>query len=307
MTTPHVRRGRLSKKRLAYERFTYLVNPLRSGNNLPERLRNTGLWERLFRAADPLRHWYWRAKNIPYAQPAAEDDQSGRAIVDALRRDGIAVCPGFATEEQAEELLRSAKRYAKEAAGVDVDALAPQQQAHLNFMGADLDDDDPVMRFMRSPRLFAIARAHLGFTPRLRRVAFFVNQPQPDLSGHLNYEKHFHIDPHDFRVLKFFLYLNEVGTDDGPFTYVRGTHYFGRHRGIIPRLPAGAISTETMARFVRLDEWLEVTGGPRTGVFAETSGVHRGGRNRAGARLMLVAEYASRHPWVRYDHDIPKP
>jgi hypothetical protein len=40
-------------------------------------------------------------------------------------------------------------------------------------------------------------------------------------------------------------------------------------------------------------------------IFAEYDRpVHRGGRTEAGHRLMLVAEYASRHPWIRFDHDI---
>lgn len=298
--------GSLSPSRRAWQRFLYLTNPLRSGNSYPRVLRDNPLWEALVRMMDPARHWYWRLKNAAHPREPMPISDRGRTVLEDLRRDGIAVQPGFVPEAQLRELLTSSADYARAAQGLDLDSLEPGRQAHFNRMGADLHEDDPVSRFFRSPELVAIAQAHLGFKPRLRRFALFVNQPQPHLEGHLNYEKHFHIDPHDFRVLKLFVYLSDIGPENGPFTYVRGTNFHGRHRGILARLPSGTIETGIMERCVPRGEWLEVNGSAGTAIFAETSGVHRGGRNTAGVRLMLVGEYASHHPWERYDHDIPR-
>src|SRR5262249_50767458 len=156
--------------------------------------------------------------------------------------------------------------------------------------------------FLKGRELMTVASLHLGFAPRLRRLALFFNQPLPDLKGPRNVEKHFHTDSHDFRILKLFVYLRDTGPRNGPFTYVRGSHYHGRRRGPACRLPSySEISGEEMATFAPRSEWIEATGAAGTIVFAETSGIHRGGRTEQGSRLMLVAEYASHHPWIRFD------
>lgn len=291
--------------RRVWERVLYLANPFRSCNSYPRAFRDTDLWERAWKSADPIRHRYWRLKNAGHPARAAALTERGRSILQALRGDGIAVTPGFLAPELLAHMERTARLYARTAAGIDIDAPKPEQQCHLNNLGNDLDAGDPIMRFLRSEEMIAIAGAHLGFEPRLRRLALFFNQRQSDLSGADNVEKHFHADNHDFRILKCFLYLHDTGPRNGPFTYVRGTHYHGTLRGVVGRLPSySEISSDELESFVPPDRWVLATGPAGTVIFAETSGVHRGGRTEEGHRLMLVAEYASRHPWVRFDHDI---
>jgi hypothetical protein len=254
---------------------------------------------------DPLRHRYWILKNARHPPRSAALTERGRLIVQALRSDGIGICPGFVPPDLLAHMEQTARLYTRDAAGIDIDSPLPEQQCHLNNMGNDLGGDDPIMRFLRSDELLAIAGEHLGFEPRLRRLALFFNQPREDLSGADNVEKHFHADNHDFRILKCFLYLHDTGPRNGPFTYVRGTHFHGPQRGVVGRLPSySEISSEEMESFVPQARWVLATGPAGTAIFAETSGVHRGGRTEEGHRLMLVAEYASRHPWVRFDHDI---
>jgi hypothetical protein len=291
--------------RRLWERILYLANPLRSCNSYPRAVRDSDLWERVWTSADPVRHWYWRLKNAAHPVPPGSLTERGRAMLQALRDDGIAIHPGFVAPELLTRMENTARSYARAGAGIDVDAPKPEQQCHLNNMGNDLAPDDPIMTFLRSDEVLAIAGRHLGFAPRLRRLALFFNQPQRDLSGPDNVEKHFHADNHDFRILKLFIYLRDTGPRNGPFTYVRGTHFHGTRRGLVGRLPSySEISAEEMESFVPREAWVLATGPAGTAIFAETSGVHRGGRAEEGQRLMLVAEYASRHPWVRFDHDI---
>lgn len=106
-------------------------------------------------------------------------------------------------------------------------------------------------------------------------------------------------------MLKLFVYPSDISPENGPFTYARGTNFHGRHRSILARLSSGTIETGIMERCVPRSEWLEVSGSAGTAIFAETSWVHRGGRNTSGVHLMRVGEYASHHPWERYDYDIP--
>ncbi|HYV18385.1 MAG TPA: phytanoyl-CoA dioxygenase family protein [Verrucomicrobiae bacterium] len=289
------------------ERAFYLANPFRVGNKLPSWLRDSGPWEAAFRAADPIRYSLWRSRNNG-SPAAAVPEGPEAAIVASLRRDGIVILPGFVPPDLIAHMERTARSYARAAAGIDIDHPKPAEQTHLNNLGNDLRRDDPILTFLRSDGMLRIAGAYLGFRPRLRRLALFFNQPQPHLEGPDNVEKHFHADTHDFIALKFFIYLHDTVEKNGPFTYVKETNFFGRRRGVVARIPAySEISSEEMAEFVPASEWVLATGPAGTGIFAETTGVHRGGRTEAGHRLMLVAEYASRHPWIRFDHDIAGP
>ncbi len=294
--------------RLAFERFLYLVNPLRSCNSFPAAIRDTDLWERFWKAADPLRHAYWHLKNIRHRNGSIVLSDRARTMIEALRADGIAIWPGFVAADQIERLRQSAKAYTKLRCGFDVDAPKPGTQVQINRLANDLAPEHPILDFLRSPELFDIAGAYLGFAPRLRRVTLMYNQPLPDLSGTENVAKHFHTDTHDFRVLKFFVYLTDTGSKNGPFTYVRGTHFLGPKRGVVCRMPSySTISSKEMNVFVPSSAWVEATGPAGTAFFAETSGVHRGGRTEEGHRFMLVAEYAGYHPWHRFSHDVEDP
>jgi len=296
----------VSRARLATERVLFLANPFRLCNSFPRAVRDSDLWESIWKAADPVRARYWRLKNTGHPAPPVP---SGRAeeILARLRRDGIAVLPGFIPAPLLAHMESTARSYARAAAGIDIDAPAPAEQCHLNNLGNDLRPDDPIFVFLHSEEMMAIAGAYLGFRPRLRRVGLFFNQPQASLDGPENVEKHFHIDTHDFMAFKFFAYLHDTGEKNGPFTYVKGTNFYGTRRGLVGRMPAySEISSEEMAGFVPTTEWVRATGSAGTGIFAETTGVHRGGRTEEGHRLMLVAEYASRHPWIHFNHDIKR-
>jgi hypothetical protein len=292
------------RSRLLTERVLYFANPFRLCNSFPRMVRDSDLWESFWKSADPIRARYWRLKNLGHPAPPVP---TGRAaeIVARLRGEGIAVLPGFIPPPLLAHMESTARAYTRAAAGIDIDTPGPSEQCHLNNLGNDLRPDDPILAFLKSDEMMAIAGAYLGFLPRLRRLGLFFNQPQPNLEGPENVEKHFHIDTHDFMAFKFFAYLHDTGEKNGPFTYVRGTNFYGARRGVVGRMPAySEVTSEEMETFVASTEWVRATGPAGTGIFAETTGVHRGGRTEEGHRLMLVAEYASRHPWIRFNHDI---
>jgi hypothetical protein len=290
--------------RLLAERILYLTNPFRVCNSLPRWFRDTDLWETIWKAGDPIRHRYWLLKNLGHPAPPPPQGRAA-TVVERLRRDGIVMLPGFVPPDLLAYMERTARSYARLVAGIDIDAPRPAEQCHLHDLGNDLRPDDPILAYLQSEEMLGIVSAYLGFRPRLRRLAFFFNQPQPHLKGPDNVAKHFHADTHDLIALKFFVYLHDTGEKNGPFTYVKGTHFFGPRRGVVGRIPSySEISTEEMRAFVPSSEWVLAVGSAGTGIFAETTGVHRGGRTEEGHRLMLVAEYSSHHPWVRFGHDI---
>lgn len=269
-------------------------------------VRDSNLWVTIWLSFDRVRHAYWKLKNLPHRQPIPDLTGRGKEILESLHADGIAVYPRFVIGDDLRALRRTAKEYAEASTGVNVDAPLPGQYFHLNNMGNEIDSEDPLLRFFCSSEIIGIAGRCLGFYPKLRRIAFFLNQHEEGLSGLGNVEKHFHRDSHDFRVLKFFVYLGDTNESNGPLIYIPRTHFSGSKRGLVCRLP-NYISTQEMERHVPSESWRVATGPAGTAIFAETSGIHRGGRTQKGYRLMLVAEYSSHHPWVKFDHDMTEP
>jgi len=114
----------------------------------------------------------------------------------------------------------------------------------------------------------------------------------------------FHRDGDDRKVLKQFIYLNDVGSNDGPFEYIKGTHHKGPFRDIASVLAEGGPfakprpdrleSVVELFRPVLEQKVISCEGEAGTIILADTSGIHRGGRCRNhGRRQMFVQVFAT--------------
>lgn len=96
---------------------------------------------------------------------------------------------------------------------------------------------------------------------------------------------------------KALLYLSDVGPDQGPFEYVRGSHHWrtrwrDRRRGRFGRQQT-RLAPEAVARLLtdREGRAVRVTGPAGTLVLADTGGIHRGHPLTAGSRHALTNYY----------------
>jgi hypothetical protein len=103
-----------------------------------------------------------------------------------------------------------------------------------------------------------------------------------------------HRDPDDQQLMKAFLYLNDVDEEAGPFTYLKYSQYGGKWRHLFPQNPPSG--TQKMPPNV--DDLIPKedrhTGVGRAGtiIFADTSGLHRGGFAKGKNRFMYTSAYA---------------
>ena len=96
-----------------------------------------------------------------------------------------------------------------------------------------------------------------------------------------------------FQWLKVFVYLTDVGPDNGPHAFVRGSH----RTGAIPRhiLDRGYVrlTDEEVARNYPAEDILSFTA-PRGSIIVEdTRGLHKGVHVRDGARLILQLQFSN--------------
>lgn len=107
-----------------------------------------------------------------------------------------------------------------------------------------------------------------------------------------------HRDPGEKRMVKMFIYLNDVDSNAGPFTYVRKSQFgSGVYGNTFPQyLPSGIYPPEgAVEKVVNKHDIVEATGKAGSIIFCDTAGLHRGGHAKSKSRFMFTAFYPSTH------------
>ena len=154
--------------------------------------------------------------------------------------------------------------------------------------------DSPLMRLALDPKLLETISLYLGLWPRLHAIGAWLNFP---MEGEATEAQLWHRDPEDLRLIKVFIYLNDVGEESGPFSYIRRTHPFSEGAGLVPpHKDSKRITDEEMQRVFPPNTWLACTGPANTMILADTVGYHRGGKPAKGNRILVTLTYTSGTP-----------
>ena len=133
--------------------------------------------------------------------------------------------------------------------------------------------------------------------PSLHSIGVWLNYPMdtPATSSQL-----WHHDPEDLKLVKVFIYLDEVAADNGPFTYIPQTHPFGaRVLEAKKHKKKERLVDDQLTDVFPPDTWRVCTGPARTMIIADTLGYHRGGKPTTGTRLLVTFTYTSGTPLVQ--------
>src|SRR5690606_20801730 len=124
---------------------------------------------------------------------------------------------------------------------------------------------------------------HIPFLSNLNIKRNFVSRPQ--ITETLKY----HEDPEANKLIKVFIYLNDVDIDHGPFTYVRGSHKLK-----IPNNRSKIRWTDNeIEAFYGKDNVHNLTGSAGDVIIADTSGFHKGLHLKEDQRTMLTLYFLS--------------
>ena len=244
----------------------------------------------------------------------------GKAIVAELSRCGIAVTRADALlgEERVAELVRHARarwesaEVQAQAERKNEDRASESSRAKSFFLvnlwrgGAVLDLTHPFTRFSLDEAILGAVADYLGMWPKFRGWALEATVPMPSSRDRFASQK-WHRDPEDQKLVKVFLYLNDVDESAGPFTYVQYSHGGGRHRQIFPQQrPSGSPKMPPDADdYIPKEDVKVCTGAAGTIVLCDTSGLHRGGFARERERLMYTSIYTSSASWTPIVYSYP--
>jgi ectoine hydroxylase-related dioxygenase (phytanoyl-CoA dioxygenase family) len=161
-----------------------------------------------------------------------------------------------------------------------------------DFLTEDVINNPDVQRLMADASVLSIAQEYLGSLPvadvtNMWWHTDFSNQPDEEAA------QFFHFDMDRIKWLKFFVYLTDVGPENGPHSFVRGSHRTGGiPRALLSKGYARLSDKEVSAHYG--DEDLVEFVAPRGTVIAEdTRGLHKGQAVRSGDRLMLQLQFSN--------------
>lgn len=230
-----------------------------------------------------------------------------RAIARELTEQGIVVSPSDRLLSDAgRDALASASAALRDASRSEAvrDILAGvaehkgKKSFRVDLVKGAMRANNPLLKVALDVKLLEIVAAYLGMWPALHSIGGWLNYPTDEPAA---LSQLWHHDPEDLKIIKTFIYLEDVGEENGPFTYVPGTHPFG------PNVPKARtqndrrrVADEQFTEVFPPNMWRVCTGPAGTMILADTLGYHRGGKPNAGTRLLVTFTYTSGTPLVEH-------
>ena len=222
--------------------------------------------------------------------PLMLSDSEIKKISHELKVDGFVRLPQFISSESAERLRTKIERsHGKDSAGVLYQNVLEWQR--LSTQGRlDTVDSAVVQASLEETIDFSdltlIARQYLGASPSLLGPHSWTITHRPDETD-LQLEENamaYHCDSDFFGFLKVFLLLTEVTMQNGPFTFIRGSHRGKRH-------VQGRVADQILD--IQTNEEMFGTGKPGDVIIAATAGWHKATPPEEGTRTMVQWLYTN--------------
>lgn len=150
----------------------------------------------------------------------------------------------------------------------------------------------------------AIAQEYFGCRPILDNVNMWWSAPF-DKKGTSEAAQMYHFDLDRIKFLKFFIYLTDVDSDNGPHCYVKGTH----KRKARALLSEGRRTHEEMAKWYSKSDMVELCGEKGTIIISDTIGFHKGKPLVKGHRLIFevifaISKFGANYPKIKLGNNI---
>lgn len=159
----------------------------------------------------------------------------------------------------------------------------PSDETNMGYYALDQIMAAPgLWALFNHPIVLGVAGSYLGCKPTLDNIgAWWSFAGRVQAKG----TQWFHRDWDNIRAIKLFLYLGDVGPDDGPFEFVPGSQNDER------LVEINRIADDRLAQMMPDREPVAITGPAGTIFMADTFGVHRGRLPRGRSRLLATAQY----------------
>jgi hypothetical protein len=178
------------------------------------------------------------------------------------------------------------------------------------FDNSDLVNNTDVQNLIMDPVLINIARDYLGSEPVFDMPNMWWSTSFLDKASS-EAAQLYHFDMDRIKWLKIFIYLNDVNDENGPHSYIRGSHVAGGKPNHLLKRGYARIPDEDLHKYYKEEDFKKISGEAGTMFAGDTKCWHKGLKPRNGDRLVLEFEYASSmfgatHPKIELDTEASK-
>ncbi|SHL53997.1 Phytanoyl-CoA dioxygenase (PhyH) [Bradyrhizobium lablabi] len=160
-----------------------------------------------------------------------------------------------------------------------------------DFREQDLINNGLIQNLMADRSIIAVAQNYLSAQPIVDVVAMWWSAASelPDKQA----AQYWHFDMDRIKWLKFFVYLTDVGPENGPHSFVEGSHRRGGISKSLLQKGYSRLTDEEVSANYSPDKFIEFTA-PRGTVIAEdTRGLHKGKHVTKRDRLVLQLQFSN--------------
>ena len=229
------------------------------------------------------------------------DLSAGKAavMVTKMKKDGYYIFDNVLNEELVDEIFK----YASTTPTSYLDLSSPGQKYSTNeivfdeskpispryqFTNSKIVSSPHLVNLLFDQSLLFFAQEYLGCKPILDLVAFWWSLPFQG-QGKSEAAQLYHFDLDRIKFMKFFFYITDVDTNNGPHCYVRGSHKE------LPKSLArdGRFSDEEIEKAYGKSNMVEICGRKGSIIAVDTRGFHKGKELIQGKRLLFQIEFAN--------------
>lgn len=221
---------------------------------------------------------YWEQRRFQY--PVDEDDLNEfNDICSIIDTKGYHVIKNLFSVEEIDNLYEKTKKYF---------VVDDKTQHRHKKVDQPLINSPEIIPYVFNDYSLKIALSYMKCYPAIGTLNFrksFVNDLEEEGV------QMFHIDPNSPRFLKFFLYLNDVDEQGGPFCIVEGSNHSKHHN----RYEYHRWPEEEIIKHYGKNSIKQITANKGDMIVASTSCYHRGVKCISNERTMLTLNYVI-HP-----------
>ena len=241
---------------------------------------------------------------FPYYDYSGQETVASTAdvneMVSTLKNDGYFVIKDAIPEEIIRNIKRSIKKIKaiprRTDKGSDIEKSFFNSRnikaVRYDYDTSDVLDIPAVQDLLASPLLLNVAGKYLGTMPAADIVGIWWNTKFGDKPDS-NAAQYFHYDLDRLKWLKVFIYLTDVGPDNGPHEFVRGSHRSGTMPLKIRKKLYSRISDDDIKDVYGSENLITMTGKKGTIIFEDTRGFHKGNKVNADPRLVLQFQFSA--------------
>ena len=172
-----------------------------------------------------------------------------------------------------------------------IDPTRPPESVSAYANTDDVLGSDLLKDLMHDPLMVYLASAHMRADVAPIDATLWYSFPSPSKAASSVSAQLYHFDLDTLRWLKVFYYLSDVTLENGPHTYVEGSHIPGAKNSRLLKMGYARITDSEMAA-AQPQKSVTITGPAGTIILADTRCFHKGTPLNTGHRLIFSPIYA---------------